>query len=73
MEHAIRKEGLKFALEVDLEDFFGTTVAEKAKVLNLIIRSDVQGSFEAIKQALVALSNKEFNTALSRSLQICFS
>ena len=47
--------------KVSLEDFFGTNDATtgEAKTLNLIVRADVQGSFEAIKQALLSLSNSE--------------
>jgi len=49
--------------KVSLEDFFATAAGEegKTKDLNLIIRSDVQGSFEAIKNAVVSLSNPEVN------------
>ena len=45
---------------VSLEDFFSTSVStgEKKRELNLIIRSDVQGSFEAIKQSLESLSTQ---------------
>ncbi len=47
--------------KVSLEDFFSsaTKEGEEQKMLNLIIRSDVQGSFEAIKQALETLGNAE--------------
>lgn len=47
--------------QVSLEDFFGTAANEGAeqKTLNLIIRTDVQGSFEAIKQSLDPLGNSE--------------
>ena len=47
--------------KVSLEDFFASAVAQEneKKVLNLIVRVDVQGSFEAIKQSLNALSNSE--------------
>ena len=47
--------------KVSLEDFFAAAAVdgEDLKKLNLIIRSDVQGSFEAIKQAVLALSNTE--------------
>ncbi|MFT6069297.1 MAG: translation initiation factor IF-2 [Bacteriovoracaceae bacterium] len=47
--------------QVSLEDFFGTAANEGAeqKTLNLIIRTDVQGSFEAIKQSLEPLGNSE--------------
>jgi translation initiation factor IF-2 len=46
---------------VSLEDFFSMEAADGVdkKELNLLIRSDVQGSFEAIKEAVMALSNKE--------------
>lgn len=44
-----------------LEDFFATssTSTESKKVLKLIVRSDVQGSFEAIKNAVEVLGNDE--------------
>ena len=48
--------------KVSLEDFFATaqnnSEAEK-KVLKLIVRSDVQGSFEAIRTAVEQLGNSE--------------
>jgi translation initiation factor IF-2 len=50
------------AKKVSLEDFFATaqnnSEAEK-KVLKLIIRSDVQGSYEAIRTAVEQLGNSE--------------
>lgn len=48
---------------VSLEDFFATAVGEegKQKELCLIVRSDVQGSYEAIKNALESLTNPEVN------------
>jgi translation initiation factor IF-2 len=44
-----------------LEDFFATTPTEgnEKKVLNLIIRADVQGSYEAIVNAVEGLGNSE--------------
>ncbi|MBK26286.1 MAG: translation initiation factor IF-2 [Halobacteriovorax sp.] len=47
--------------QVSLEDFFASAAGEgvEQKTLNLIIRSDVQGSFEAIKQSLEPLANSE--------------
>ena len=44
-----------------LEDFFADINVEtgEKKILNLVVRSDVQGSFEAIKQALETLGNDE--------------
>lgn len=50
------------AKKVSLEDFFATaqnnSEAEK-KVLKLIVRSDVQGSYEAIRTAVEQLGNSE--------------
>jgi translation initiation factor IF-2 len=51
---------------VSLEDFFSqatATVGEK-KALNLIVRSDVQGSYEAIKQSLEPMSNNEVDVKI---------
>lgn len=47
--------------KVSLEDFFANASkeGEEQKFLNLIIRSDVQGSYEAIKSALESLGNSE--------------
>lgn len=47
--------------QVSLEDFFAADADEgtEQKTLNLIIRTDVQGSFEAIKQSLEPLANSE--------------
>ncbi len=47
--------------QVSLEDFFASAAGEgvEQKTLNLIIRTDVQGSFEAIKQSLEPLANSE--------------
>ena len=48
--------------KMSLEDFFATAPVseeDELKTLNLIVRSDVQGSFEAIKQSLEPLSNRE--------------
>lgn len=47
--------------KVSLEDFFANASkeGEEQKILNLIIRSDVQGSYEAIKSAVETLGNDE--------------
>lgn len=47
--------------KVSLEDFFANAASEgvESKKLNLVIRTDVNGSFEAIKQSLETLGNKE--------------
>jgi len=65
-----RKELLNTSVEkkkVSLEDFFATaqnnSEAEK-KILNLIIRSDVQGSYEAIVNAVEKLGNDEVSVSV---------
>lgn len=47
--------------KTSLEDFFAAAgnAGEEQKILNLIIRSDVQGSYEAIKSAVETLGNAE--------------
>ena len=48
--------------KLSLEDFFaqgGSSVDEEKKILNLLVRADVQGSFEAIKNSLEGLGNQE--------------
>lgn len=49
--------------KLSLEDFFSqasaNTQAGEKKILNLIIRSDVQGSYEAIRTAVEQLGNSE--------------
>ena len=42
-----------------LENIFDQMTEEEAKILPLIIKSDVQGSFEALSEALEKLSTKE--------------
>lgn len=43
-----------------LEDFFGDSgPSTEKKILNLVVKSDVQGSYEAIKDALNTLGNDE--------------
>ena len=44
---------------VTLEDMFNQIEAGKLKELNLIIKADVQGSVEAVKESLTKLSNDE--------------
>ena len=49
-----------------LEDFFGSAPAEggEKKILNLVVRADVQGSYEAIKDALEGLGNDEVGVSI---------
>ncbi len=50
---------LKNLSKVSLEDLFSQMAEGELKTLNLIIKADVQGSVEAVKQALEKLSNEE--------------
>ena len=44
---------------MSLDDLFNQIQAGKVKELNLIVKADVQGSVEAVKQSLLKLSNDE--------------
>ena len=50
---------VKQAQKVSLDDLFSQMAEGELKDLNLIIKADVQGSVEAVKQALEKLSNEE--------------
>lgn len=55
-------ENTNVVKEVDsLEDFFASAsgTGEEKKILNLVVRADVLGSFEAIRNAVEALGNEE--------------
>ena len=59
-----RKDKLRAALiknqqKASLDDLFSQISAGQVKDLNLIIKADVQGSVEAVKQSLEKLSNDE--------------
>ncbi len=45
--------------KVTLDDLFHQIQAGEMKELNLVVKADVQGSVEAVKQSLVKLSNEE--------------
>ena len=45
--------------KMSLDDLFDQIQAGNVKELNLIVKADVQGSVEAVKQSLVKLSNEE--------------
>ena len=45
--------------KLSLDDLFDQIQAGNVKELNLIVKADVQGSVEAVKQSLVKLSNEE--------------
>ncbi|HOJ11986.1 MAG TPA: translation initiation factor IF-2 [Clostridiales bacterium] len=54
-----REEQLKSSSRVTLEDLFSQIQEGKVKELNIIIKADVQGSVEAVKQSMEKLSNDE--------------
>ena len=62
MEERKRKASdamVKSASKVSLEEMFGMIAEGNLKTLNLIVKGDVQGSVEAVKQSVVKLSNEE--------------
>ena len=52
-------EGSKAKAKMTLDDVFSQIQAGNLKELNIIVKADVQGSVEAVKQSLVKLSNEE--------------
>jgi len=54
-----REQHLKTTTRVSLEDLFNQIQEGNIKELNVIVKADVQGSVEAIKQSLEKLSNDE--------------
>ena len=50
---------IKSASKVSLEEMFGMIAEGNLKTLNLIIKGDVQGSVEAVRQSVSKLSNEE--------------
>lgn len=65
-----RKESdamVKSASKVSLDDVFDKIAEGNMKALNLIIKADVQGSVEAIKQSVVKLSNEEVQVKVIHS------
>ncbi len=58
---------IKSASKVSLEEMFGMIADGNLKTLNLIIKGDVQGSVEAVKQSVVKLSNEEVQVKVIHS------
>jgi len=54
-----REQTIKAAPKVSLDDLFNQIQEGKVKELNIIIKADVQGSVEALKQSIEKLSNDE--------------
>ena len=55
----IKEEQIKASSKLSLDELFSKIKEGEVKELNLIIKADVQGSVEAIKQSLEKLSNDE--------------
>ena len=58
---------VKQAQKVSLDDLFNQMAEGELKDLNLIVKADVQGSVEAVKQALEKLSNDEVRVRVIHS------
>ncbi len=54
-----REKAINAMTKVTLDNLFSQMEAGDLKVLNLIVKADVQGSVEAIKQSMEKLSNEE--------------
>ena len=62
-----RENMIKQQSRVTLDDVFAQVEEGKMKNLNLIVKGDVQGSVEAVKQALEKLSNEEVRVKVIHS------
>lgn len=55
----IKEESIQSASAVNLDDLFARISEGEVKNLNIIVKADVQGSVEAVRQSLEKLSNEE--------------
>ena len=55
----LREKSLKSSSKVSLDDLFSQIQEGNVKELNIVVKADVQGSVEAVKQSLEKLSNEE--------------
>ena len=62
-----REKELNATSMVSLDDLFSQIEQGKLKQLNLIVKADVQGSVEAVKQSLEKLSNNEVRVKVIHS------
>ncbi len=62
-----RESMIKEQSRVSLDDIFAQVEEGKMKNLNLIVKGDVQGSVEAVKQSLEKLSNEEVRVKVIHS------
>ena len=62
-----REKAINATPKVTLDNLFSQMEEGKIKVLNLIVKADVQGSVEAVKQSLEKLSNEEVKVKVIHS------
>lgn len=62
-----REKSINDVTKVTLDNLFSQMEAGKLKQLNLIVKADVQGTVEAVKQSLGKLSNEEVNVRVIHS------
>ncbi len=62
-----RQKSIAKSTVVTLDDLFSKIESENLKQLNLIVKADVQGSVEALKQSLEKLSNDEVRVKVIHS------
>ena len=62
-----REKAINQATKVTLDNLFSQMEEGKLKVLNLIVKADVQGSVEAVKQSLEKLENEEVKVKVIHS------
>lgn len=55
----VKNDKLSDVPQVSLEDAFGKLADENMKDVNVVVKADVQGSCEALKDALLKLTNEE--------------
>lgn len=70
IEERMRKESearIKATSKISLDEVFGKIAEGNMKTLNLIIKGDVQGSVEAVKQSVSKLSNEEVQVKVIHS------
>ena len=62
-----REQAINSVTKVTLDNLFTQMEEGKLKVLNLIVKADVQGSVEAVKQSLEKLQNEEVRVKVIHS------
>ncbi len=62
-----REDMIRSTSKVSLDDVFSKIAEGNIKTLNLIVKGDVQGSVEAVKQSVLKLSNEEVQVKVIHS------